>query len=116
MNRLVLLLILLPLAAHADTQADAALAAIRNLGTVNGQALACGQSEAAARAKALMLERAPRTFAYGDAFQSSTHAAFLAQTQQTPTTCPDAAELLQRLDALAQRLAKLLPSPEEKAR
>jgi hypothetical protein len=96
----------------ADDSQDvaAALAAVKDLGTANGQALACGLSDAAARAKTLMLAHSPRTYAYGDAFQSATNNAFTDQTHRSADQCPNAAALAAKLDALSGRLDKLLPN------
>jgi len=114
-RQLIALILLVPLFALADAEA-AALAAVRDLGAVNGQALACGHRATAARAKALMLDRAPRTYAYGEAFQDGTNTAFNAQTRMAPEACPTAPALDQHLDELSARMAKLLPAPAEGAR
>ncbi|MDD5249795.1 MAG: hypothetical protein PHY45_12455, partial [Rhodocyclaceae bacterium] len=62
------LLLLIALAASAanaaDAVADPGLAAVQNLGRINGQALACSEQDVAARAKQLMLAHAPRTSQY----------------------------------------------------
>ena len=47
--------------------AEAGLLAIRALGGVNGQALACAETSVAARAKQLMLAHAPKTQRFGAA-------------------------------------------------
>jgi hypothetical protein len=105
-----------PLAAlAADNAADPAaqaVAAIRELGAVNGQALACGVGDIQARAKAMMLRHSPRTAAYGSAFQEATNAAFNEQTRRPAEQCPDAAALGRRLDALAGRLDAVLPTAD----
>lgn len=94
--------------AHAADPADAALSAIRDLGTVNGKALACAETHIASRAKKLMLAHAPKTQTYGDAYQNATQAAYLSQTQSNEA-CADASALAAALDALAQRLDASLP-------
>ncbi len=96
-------------AAEAVT-ASAALAAVRELGTVNGQALACGHRPAAVRAKSLMLAHSPRTFEYGNAFEEETNKAFTGQTRRPAEECPDASSLARRLDALAASLGRMLPA------
>jgi hypothetical protein len=58
---------------------DAGLAAVAELGRVNGTALACGRTEVVNKAKALVLLRAPKTRRYGEAFEDATSAAFRAQ-------------------------------------
>ncbi|WP_395692153.1 DeoR family transcriptional regulator, partial [Piscinibacter sp.] len=49
--------------------AEAGLLAIRALGGVNGQALACAETSVAARAKQLMLAHAPKTQRFGAAYE-----------------------------------------------
>lgn len=87
----------------------AGLAALKELGAVNGQALACSEMPAAKRAKSLMLAHAPKTQTYGDAFQASTNDAFLAQTKGD-APCPTAQALDERLKTLEARLNEALPA------
>ena len=87
--------------------AEAGLLAIKALGGVNGQALACSEVKVAARAKQLMLAHAPKTARFGAAYEEATQEAFLAQTRSA--ACPDAAGLTDRLNQLALRLADTLP-------
>ncbi len=87
---------------------EAALAAVRELGAVNGQAMACSEPEAARRAKALMLAHAPKSQTWGDAFQISTHEAFLAQGKGG-VPCPTAPALEERLSILEKKLKEVLP-------
>ena len=79
MNRLSLFALLTLLAGTAAAEPEAALAAIADLGRLNGQALACSQMAAAGQAKSLMIRHAPKTRRYGEAFEEATNAAFLAQ-------------------------------------
>jgi len=104
---------LVNLAAAAD--AEAGLLAIKALGNVNGQALACSQMQSAARAKSLMLAHAPKTQRFGDAYEEATRAAYLAQTS-APGTCPDALRLVDQLNRLALQLDAALPvaAPQSK--
>jgi hypothetical protein len=88
--------------------AEAGLLAIKALGDVNGQALACAETRVAARAKQLMLAHAPKTQRFGAAYEEATQEAFLAQTRAAGT-CPDAASLTDRLNRLALQLADTLP-------
>jgi hypothetical protein len=87
---------------------EAGLLAVKALGGVNGQALACAETRAAARAKQLMLAHAPKTQRFGTAYEEATQEAFLAQTR-AGGTCPDAAQLTDRLNQLALQLADSLP-------
>ncbi len=88
--------------------AEAGLLAIKALGSVNGQALACAETTPAARAKELMLAHAPKTQRFGAAYEEATQEAFLAQTRAAGT-CPAAAILTDRLNRLALQLADTLP-------
>jgi hypothetical protein len=89
--------------------ADASLQAVADLAQLNGEALACQDSAAVRRAKALMLTHAPKTARYASAFDDGTQAAFLAVTRSA-SGCTEPATRATRLDALAQRLAQLLPA------
>lgn len=85
------------------------LEALKQLGTLNGQALACSEMPAAQRAKALMLAHSPKSETYGNAFQASTQDAFMAQTKDN-APCPTAEALSEQLGALETRLNALLPA------
>lgn len=106
MKLVALLVPLLLLAGPVAADVDAGLAAIQELGRINGQGLACSQMAATAQAKALMIKHAPKTRRYGEAFEEATNAAFLAQGQ---AACPQAAELTARLGEVAARLQVTLP-------
>ena len=90
------------------TDADAGLAVVRTLGTVNGQALACSETAVAARARQLMLAHAPKTPRFGGAYEEATNDAFNAQTRGGKG-CPGATELTARINQLALQLADTLP-------
>ncbi|MCX7148444.1 MAG: hypothetical protein NTY05_03375 [Rhodocyclales bacterium] len=104
---LLLLIAVLP-APTLAADAEAGLLAIKALGSVNGQALACAETRLAARAKELMLAHAPKTQRFGAAYEEATQEAFLAQTRAAGT-CPDTTRLTDRLNQLALRLADTLP-------
>lgn len=117
---LLLLITVSPAPALADTvsgsagditfaaDAEAGLLAIKALGGVNGQALACAETRVASRAKQLMLAHAPKTQRFGAAYDEATQEAFTAQTR-SGKPCADATELTARLNQLALRLAETLP-------
>ncbi|QKS28623.1 MAG: hypothetical protein FAZ92_03917 [Accumulibacter sp.] len=114
MSRTLPLSLLIILAGPAAADADgvaAVLAAIGDLGRLNGQALACSQMGTASQAKTLMIRHAPRTRRYGEVFEERTSEAFLAQGGDL-TACPSAAEFSSRLDELSLRLQSLLPVGE----
>lgn len=112
-NKTLALLIILAAAAGpvgaADGQADAGVAAIDSLGRFNGQALACGAAEQAARAKELMLKHAPRTPLYGTTFEQATQRGFMDQVK-SGQDCPTADEFAKRGDTAAAQLSRLLPA------
>lgn len=98
----------LALPVMADPAVDAGLAEVRELGALNGQALACSQTQASARVKALMILRAPKSRRYGEAFEAATSDAFLAQTRKEPSACQDEAALLDAAEAIEKRLQAAL--------
>ena len=93
---------------HA-ADADQGLARVTELAQVNGQALACQDMEAVAKAKKLMLAHAPKTPRFGNAFEEATNASYLAQVRST-VPCPEAAAFAGKLDALAKQLQVELPA------
>lgn len=108
----VLLCFLSPsLAAHAAVT-DAGLAEVRDLGRLNGQALACSYNETAAQIKAAIIQHAPKSRRYGAAFEEATNEAFLAQSRKDQTTCTDGPTLSQQVEEVSRRLqAAVPPSP-----
>lgn len=109
MKRLTLLAALSLLAGPATATPDAGLAAITDVGQLNGQALACGEMAVAAEAKKLVIRHAPKTRRYGQLFEEETNAAFLSQGKG-PDPCPTATAFSDRLGELAKRLQVLLPA------
>lgn len=112
MKRFALLLCFLSLALAAraaDVPADAGLAEVRDLGRLNGQALACGYAEAAARIKSVIIKSAPKSRRYGAAFEEATNGAFLAQSGKEQTACPDGPTLGDQVEEAVRRLQSALP-------
>lgn len=95
-------------AVPAIGEETAALAGVRALAEINGQALACGPGDVARRAKALMLAHAPKTPAFADAFDAGTRRAFAAHVRGG-AACPDASTLSTRLAAVEADLRTALP-------
>lgn len=65
--------------AHPAPAADAAddrLAAVKELGRINGEALACERKDTAAWVRVLMLTHAPKTRAHGEAYEAGTQERF----------------------------------------
>lgn len=110
----VLLSLLAPLSAVAD-DVEAGLAAVRQLGILNGQALACADKDAAAHAKVLMLAHAPKTARFGTAYEEATQEGYLAQTRAAGA-CPEAGLLAGRIDEVAQGLRTTLPAAQPAAK
>lgn len=106
-NKLLAVLCGLTFPAMACASGDAGLSAVRDLGRLNGLTLACGQKEAASWVRVLMLNHAPKTRAYGEAYEEGTQESFLAHGKGMP--CPASAELNGRLDEIARRLKAVLP-------
>ena len=107
---LMLYLLAFALTAHAaDVPADAGLAEVRGLGSLNGEALACSHLAAASRIKSLIIKHAPKSRRYGEAFEAATSAAYLGQIKKGQDTCPDAAGISSQADELARRLQAAVP-------
>jgi len=99
----------LGLAATAAGAGADGLAAVRDLGRLNGQALACGAKDAAAWVRILMLSHAPKTRVHGEAYEEGTQEAFAAHGRGAPCATPT--ELSAGIGAIAQRLKDALPAP-----
>jgi hypothetical protein len=97
-------------AAAADSSSDAGLAEVRELGQLNGRALACSQTTAVSRIKAIMIQHAPKSRRYGEAFEVATNEAFLIQVKKDQGACQDSAALISQADALAARLQTAVPA------
>lgn len=112
MKRFVLALCFLGLAlpVAADSPSDAGLAEVRSLGLLNGQALACSHKQTAARIKAVMINHAPKSRRYGEAFEAATSQAFLAQVKIDPAACQDEQALASQAEDLAARLQAAVPA------
>ncbi len=110
MKTYALLALLTLLAAPAFAEApEAGLAALQELGQLNGQALACSQMAISGKAKGLMIRHSPKTRRYGEVFEEATNASFLTQGK-TADNCPTPADFSRRLADLAQRLQSTLPA------
>ena len=66
-------------AAHA---ANMGLEEVQALGRLNGQALACSQSENISRIKTVMISHAPKSRQYGATFEQTTHESFLLRSRE----------------------------------
>jgi len=81
----------------------AIMVAVKEVGIVNGIALACGHKDAIARAKSLMIMRVPKTREYGEIFEQASNDSFLAQSVKKGE-CPGRATLAVQLETAARGL------------
>lgn len=110
-NRALCLLLASFLAAPAAHAASTGVAAIEQLGKLNGLALACREQGVATRAKELMLARAPRTAEYGTAYEQATQDGFMAQVK-SQADCPAPDALVQRFESIAKEVREKLPAQQ----
>ena len=101
---LAALLAFLPAAQAVE---PAALAALEELGRINGVALACRQPALGSRARNAVTTGAPKTRDYGEIFEKATQDAYLAQGQRG--SCPDGKTLSQALDQAEAALNAAFP-------
>ena len=87
---------------------DLGVAEVEALGTLNGQALACGDFAGSKAAKDLVIRLVPKTRRFGVLFESATNAAFLAQGR-SGGPCPSEAERSARLTALETQVRGVFP-------
>lgn len=115
MKRFALILFFLSfsLPVAADSPSDAGLAEVRDLGQLNGQALACSYNQTAAMIKAAMINHAPKSRRYGAAFEDATSESFLAQVKKDPAACLDESLLASQAEAAAARLQAAIPAPPQ---
>lgn len=100
------LAILATAAVATETEPDVAV--LQELGRLNGQALACGETTISGKARTLTIAHAPKTRRYGEIYEEATNAAFLAQGKSA--NCPPSAEFTTRLGDIAGRLQAVLPA------
>lgn len=113
MKRFAIVLYLLGVtltATAADSAADAGLTEVRELGRLNGQALACSHTQAASRIKAIVIQYAPKSRRYGEAFEVTTNAAFLAHIKNAKAVCQDETSLANQAEILALKLQAAAPA------
>jgi hypothetical protein len=98
----------LAFSAHAADEVEPGLALIKDLGRLNGQALACAHKDTAAWIKVLMLNHAPKTRSHGEAYEAGTQETFAAHARGAP--CPDKAAMTARLEDVTARLKAAFPA------
>ena len=107
-NKLFAVLCGLTFSAMAFAAEEAGPAAVRDLGRLNGQALACGHKDSAAWIRILMLSHVPKTRAFGEIYEEGSQEAFVAHNRGA--ACPGKAELSARLETVTERLKAALPA------
>lgn len=90
------LLLAMPLMAQAQT-AMSGEAAVRTLGRLNGEALACKQMALVDRIRIGIVHEAPKTREIGEIFEAATTERFL-EMGQSQTACPDGRNLSQQIE------------------
>lgn len=93
---------------QAADEIEPGLTVIKDLGRLNGQALACAHKDTAAWIKVLMLNHAPKTRSHGEAYEAGTQETFAAHTRGAP--CPDKAAMTARLEDVTARLKATFPA------
>lgn len=88
---------------------DLGVAEVEALGTLNGQALACGDFDGSKSVKDVVIRLVPKTRRYGIVFESATNAAFLAQSKSAET-CPSEGDRVSRLMELEARVRQVFPT------
>lgn len=101
-------------ATAGDSPIDAGLTEVRELGRLNGHALACSYTQLVSKAKAIMIQHAPKSRRYGEAFEAETNKAYLAQTKNNQAVCENATTLSNQAEVLAMRLRAVVPSAPPK--
>lgn len=107
---LTLYLLSLGITAHAaEVPADAGMAEVRGLGSLNGTALACSYLDAAARIKKIIIKHAPKSRRYGEAFETATGEAFRDSVKKGQDACPDIAVITTQANEFETRLQTAVP-------
>ena len=99
--------LVLPLPAAAS---EAGHAAIRDLGSLNGVALACKFGDEVSRMKAAVVDNAPKLRSYGLAFDDATNAAFLSFIERGDP-CPSRNRFSEQVDAAIDEVARVFAAP-----
>ena len=89
---------------------DAGHAAIRELGSLNGVALACRFVDEVSRMKAAVVDSAPKLRSYGLAFDDATNAAFLSFIERGDP-CPARNRFSEQVDAAIEGVTRAFAAP-----
>ena len=110
MHRLSALLITAASLPFSTAWADPGHDAVKNLGSLNGVALACRYSHEVSRMKAAVVANAPKERSYGIAFDESTNTAFLTFVEQQ-SVCPSRTRFSGRVDVAIEEMAAAFGNP-----
>jgi len=99
LRKSLLLIMFFAGAAIADTGLDA----VKALGQLNGEALACQQMALVERIRMLIIYDAPKTREVGEAFEAATTERFLA-LGESKASCSDTKALAGRIEETSQAL------------
>ncbi len=111
MKRLVAL-VALTISSTTAIAADLGLDEVRELGHLNGRALACSQTENIKRIKGVMINHVPKSRHYGAAFEQSTQETFLSHTGEQGV-CSDGPVIALKVENIASRLQALFSAGEK---
>lgn len=92
--------------------ADAGVDAVRALGHLNGEALACKQMALVDRIRMRVVNTAPKTREIGEIFEAATTERFLAMGKDK-AACPDGRILAERIDTATQALSAAFAQPRQ---
>ncbi len=87
----------------APAFADPGLEAVKALGRLNGEALACGQMALVDRIRISVVHGAPKTREVGETFEAATSERFLA-IGKDKSACPDGRQLSDRVETAIQAM------------
>lgn len=87
----------------APAFADPGLDAVKTLGRLNGEALACGQMALVDRIRITVVHGAPKTREVGEVFEAATSERFLALGKDK-SACPDGRTLAERVETAVQTM------------
>ncbi len=97
-------------AVNVPAPAADGISEVQELGRLNGMALACRQTETAQRVKRVVINTAPKTRRYGEAFEAATQEAFLAQGKPGAAPCLGDVEMNARIETTVNRLRQIVPA------
>ena len=107
---IVMIMFILLSQAQAQAAGEDRLAAIRELGSLNGVALHCGRLEQTQRIKRVLVLTLPKRRQLGELFDYETNKAYMAFINDD-STCPSSESFNQQVDAAIDRLKTVYQKP-----